>query len=306
MQTVFGLENIGNGWPPSTVCIGVFDGVHLGHQKVISTACEDAHSRGRPAVVLTFDKNPIAIVRPERCPKTILAQVLKYNKIASLGADILAIAVFDEAFSRYSPEEFVEKVLVSKLNAKSVVVGHDFRFGHNREGTPEWLSSKMPVTVVPPLQLDGRRVSSTEIRNDIEAGNVAEAARLLGGPFSLAGVVVRGNSFGRKLGFPTANITPLIEQVLPREGIYAGYARIKEDKYPAAISLGNRPAVPGAGYAIEAHLLDFEDNIYGKTIALDFVTRLRDEMNFASHELLSEQIRRDVDCARKALEAKNA
>jgi riboflavin kinase/FMN adenylyltransferase len=303
MLTVFGLEGLRPRWPAATVCIGAFDGVHLGHQAVIRHAAKVAGSRQQPAIVLTFDRNPLAVIRPESCPQTILAWDLKLAKIAAAGADITVIAAFDHAFSQQSAHDFLQGVLRDRLNATSVVVGHDFACGKGREGTPEWLAKHIETDVLPPLERLGRRVSSTEIRRDILDGKVSEAAELLGTPFALAGVVVKGNQLGTELGVPTANLVPLLEQVIPKSGIYAGRGICDYGSFRAAISIGHRPAVAGAGFAIEAHLLDFPNHeLYGRTLTMEFFTRIRDELWFESQELLLQQMRRDIESVREMVE----
>jgi riboflavin kinase/FMN adenylyltransferase len=302
MQTVFGLDQFTPGWRSSTVCIGVFDGVHLGHRAIISEARDIARKSGCPAVVLTFDRHPMALLRPDRCPKMILAPHAKLSKIGAMNVDAAVIAVFDKSFSEQSPEEFLENILQEKLRAEKVVVGHDFAFGHNRAGTPEWLAERISTVVLGPIERDGRRVSSTEIRADIETGKVAEAAELLGSSFALSGTVEKGNQLGRKLGVPTANVAPSFDQVVPRDGIYAGFAAVERNRYMAAISVGSRPAVSGAGFAIEAHLLDFDDReLYGRAIEVEFTMRLRDELWFEDQDALVRQMRQDLDEARAVL-----
>ncbi|MGI8924571.1 MAG: riboflavin biosynthesis protein RibF [Fimbriimonadales bacterium] len=306
MQTVFGLETLSPGWAESTVCIGVFDGVHLGHQSVIRAACDNARANSRPAVAVTFDRNPLAVLRPERCPKTILGQNAKLAKIAALGIDLTLVTTFDKSFSQMPAQEFLENELRARICAKKVVVGHDFALGKDRVGTAAWLSERIPTEILPPLEQRGRRVSSTEIRKDVAEGQVAEAAALLGGPYELAGIVAKGQQLGKKLGIPTANIVPIIDQVIPKDGIYACFGTAPQGRFQAAVSLGTRPAIEGAGFAIEAHLLDFPDrDLYGRFLSLEFVARLRDELWFDSHENLVAQIRLDIENARETLEERS-
>lgn len=308
MQPVFGLENVAAAWNESTISIGVFDGVHLGHQAVISAAKDDASKHERPCVVLTFDKNPLAVLRPDKCPGTILSTALKLEKIEKLGADVCIVADFDNAFASQTREEFFENILRQKLKAAAVVVGHDFAFGKDRAGNVNWLAQQIQTTVIPALQMNGRRVSSSEIRRDIENGLMQQAKELLGDAFALDGLVVHGLKLGKELGFPTANIEPVTQgQILPKMGIYAGKAVLQSRSWPSAISVGARPSIEGAGFAVEAFLIDYPGmDFYGERIVLEFEQRLRDERRFDSHELLAEQIRRDVQQARDVLELKNA
>lgn len=302
MQTVFGLEAIATNWPPSTACVGVFDGVHLGHAAIIRETVSRARLAGRPAVALTFDRHPLAVLAPQKCPKSILAASANLRKMEGLGLDVTVVATFDRPFSELTAADFYRNVLLEKLNTAEMVVGHDFAFGHKRVGTAEWLAGQVPTHIHPPLELDGERISSSAIRAAIEDGRVADGARLLGGSFSLEGVVVRGQRLGSDLGVPTANLSLLFNQVVPGAGIYAGRAEVRGTKYPCAISVGFRPTVPTAGFAVEAHLLDFNDgDLYGHSISLDFVERLRDEVAFESISKLTDQMHADIENARKVL-----
>ena len=302
MQTVYGLDSIVTHWPATTVCIGVFDGVHLGHQAVIGECVRWAKAAGRPSVAITFDRHPMSVLAPERCPKYVLAPDASLRKMHTLGLDAVIVTPFDQTFSEISAEDFYRNYLLGVLHAEEMVVGHDFAFGHSRRGTPEWLSSRITTHVHPPLELDGIRISSSAIRRAVADGRVAEAARMLGGDYSLAGIVVRGQRLGSEIGVPTANLEPLFDQVVPSAGIYAGRAHVEGRSHAAAISVGYRPSVPGAGFAIEAHLMDFAGGeLYGRSLSLDFVERQQDETAFESMDKLTQQIRLDIEDARKAL-----
>ena len=302
MQTVYGLDSVATHWPSTTVCIGVFDGVHLGHQAVIGECVRRAKAAGRPSVVITFDRHPMSVLAPERCPKSVLAPDASLRKMQAIGLDAVVVTPFDKDFSEISAEDFYRNYLLGVLHAEEMVVGHDFAFGHGRRGTPEWLSTRIATHLHPPLELDGLRISSSAIRRAVTEGTVAEAARMLGGDYSLAGIVVRGQRLGSEIGVPTANLQPLFDQVVPSAGIYAGRAHVDGKSFAAAISVGYRPAVPGAGFAIEAHLMDFPGgDLYGRSLSLDFVERLRDETSFESMDKLTDQIRLDIEDARKAL-----
>lgn len=304
MLRYFGLDTFRPPWQEATVCIGVFDGVHLGHRAIVREAVERARMAGRPAVALTFDRHPMTVLAPERAPKAISSVSANLDRLASLGLDVAVVATFDGAFSKVSAEEFYESALVEKLRSVEFVVGHDFAFGHRREGTAAWLESRAPTHVHPPLEIDGRRISSTAIRGAIEAGDVASAARLLGAPYALEGVVVRGLRLGTQLGVPTANLSPPADRVLPGLGIYAGRATLDGATYAAAISVGERPSVDEAGFAIEAHFADYVGgDLYGRAMEIEFLDRLRDEERFESHEELSRQMREDIDIAKKLVRA---
>ncbi len=302
MLTVFGLESLSAGWRESTVCIGVFDGVHLGHQALIRASTLDARESGRPCVALTFDRHPMSVLRPESAPKTVLPLSAKLAKIEGCGVDVLVVARFDREFAVIDAESFVSDVLKAKLRAASVFVGHDFAFGRDRGGDVEFLRARIPTEILSPIEHNGRRVSSTEIRNAIRNGDVGTADSLLGASFVLAGVVVRGNGLARQLGMPTINLAPVSDQILPAHGIYAGWAKTELGEFKAAISVGDRPTVEGAGFAIEAHLIDFPDvEIYGCDVTLSFTERVRDEVRFDSVEALVEQMHRDVEMIKQKL-----
>jgi riboflavin kinase/FMN adenylyltransferase len=225
-------------------------------------------------------------------------------RFEQIGVDVVVICTFDHAFSEITREEFLADVILDKLNASHVVVGHDFAFGKGRGGTTDWLASQIHTTVIPKYMLEGRRVSSSEIRGDIEEGKVAEAAVLLGEPFALTGIVVPGNGLGRKWEMPTANIALPVEMLVPKIGIYAGWAVTPFGPYAAAISVGNRPTIPGAGFAIEAFLLEYPgQDLYGRAISLSFVSRIRDEATFSTETELVDQMRLDVAKTREAVSA---
>jgi riboflavin kinase/FMN adenylyltransferase len=286
-------------WTESTVCIGVFDGVHLGHRAIIEATAEDAIANKRVSVVVTFDRHPIEVLRPEGAPPRILSQSLKLARIEQLGIACCVVLRFDDAFASMSPDDFIKDTLIGQLNARKVVVGHDFAFGKNREGTGERLSNFVDTTIVEAVQLDGRRVSSTEIRSLIAAGDIARAARLLGGPCELSGVAVRGREQGRLLGFPTVNFAFAEKVLMPLNGVYAGECDTRVGTFKAAVSIGDRPTYEGAGFAVEAHLLDYPgDDLYGTSVRLRLDARLRDEEQFDREEDLIAAIERDVQATR--------
>lgn len=302
MQTVFGFDALGPNCPESTVCIGVFDGMHLGHQAIVREAVIRARAAGRPCIAVTFDRNPLAVVAPERCPKSISSVASNLSKMSELGLDCAVVAVFDADFSRLSAKDFFDEFLLKKLRAAEIVVGHDFAFGNKRVGNASWLVERIPTVVLPALEIAGSRVSSSLIRGLIAEGRIAVAREMLGANYALTGIVVRGQRLGTKLGVPTANVVQVIDQVTPALGIYAGFARVECTLHPAAISVGKRPTIPGAGYAIEAHLLDFPyRELYGHSIEVQFLDRLRDEQAFDSVEDLKNQMDRDISEARLVL-----
>jgi riboflavin kinase/FMN adenylyltransferase len=272
---------------PRKVAIGTFDGVHLGHREVI---------RGSDTV-LTFDPHPLAVIHPEALPKLITPPAVKRDLIAGLGVEELVTIPFDREFAGRSAESFVDDVLVGQLDAHQVAVGENFRFGKGAKGDPEFLNSRpeFETRVVPLVEVAGETVSSSHIRGLLAAGDVARAADFLGGPFLLEGEVVTGDRRGRELGVPTANVVPDDRYACPGHGIYAAWAH----GHPAAVSVGVAPTFEtGRGLLIEAHLIDFEGELYGQTLRIAFVERLRGEKRFESAEALKAQMDKDIERAK--------
>jgi riboflavin kinase / FMN adenylyltransferase len=270
------------------VAVGSFDGVHLGHREVI---------RGSDSV-LTFEPHPSAVVAPQHTPKLLTSLEVKAELIEELGVDELIVIPFDAEFAKRSAQEFIDEVLVGALDATHVSVGENFRFGNRAKGDPRMLAEdeRFSTRVMPLLEVEGEIVSSSHIRGLVLAGEVAQADRFLGSPFQLRGEVVHGDRRGRELGFPTANLIPDDTLVCPGHGVYACLA----DGRPAAVNVGVRPTfVTGRGELIEAYILDFEGDLYGRQLRLEFLARLRGERRFQSAEELIEQMRRDVIEARE-------
>jgi riboflavin kinase/FMN adenylyltransferase len=287
---VLSLTEVEPGSGPRSVAIGTFDGIHLGHREVI----RGSHT------VLTFDPHPLSVIHPEATPKLLNPFPVKRDLIAGLGVEELVVIPFDREFAARSAEDFVEGVLIGQLGAQSVSVGENFRFGKGARGTPEFLSgySEFETRVVPLVGVAGETVSSTQIRGLVAAGEVRKAAQFLGGPYLLEGEVVHGDKRGRELGMPTANIVPDDMLVAPGHGVYAGWAH----GYPAAINVGVRPTFgTGRGLLIEPYLIDFDGDLYGETLRIAFVERMRGERRFGSVEALVEQMRGDVEQARQLL-----
>ena len=281
-----------------TVAVGTFDGVHLGHREVI---------RGSDSV-LTFDPHPVSVVAPQHAPKLLTSLAVKAELIASLGVAELIVIPFDARFAAREASEFVEEVLVGALRAARVSVGENFRFGHRAQGDPVLLAAdgRFQAVVHPLLEVDGEVVSSSHIRGLVLAGEVDLAAHFLGAPFQLRGEVVRGDERGRELGVPTANLVPEEALVCPGHGIYACLASGPTiGERPAAVSIGVRPTFEtGRGELIEAHLLDFEGDLYETELRLDFLARLRGERRFETPAALVEQMRRDVQRTREIVAAR--
>jgi riboflavin kinase/FMN adenylyltransferase len=299
MQVHFGIELLKAEWFSAVACIGTFDGVHLGHQEVIQTAVTLAREHDAPCVLVTFDRHPAHILAPDKCPKAIAGLQTNLAQFERLGVAAAVILPFDLALSQTSAEDFFNQVLIEKIRAEFIVVGHDFAFGHKRQGAPEWLKERTSTTIVPPFEIGGRRVSSSEIRNDIQSGRVEEAALLLGRPFEIPGIVVPGQRLGRQLGFPTANLARSFDQVIPAYGVYGGTMKTPFGEFKTALSIGTRPAVGGSKMSIEAYLLDYPgDSLYGMSVNLLLAHRIRAEQNFDSLEALKAQIAADVEVVR--------
>ena len=281
---------------PRHLAVGEFDGVHLGHREVM---------RGADSV-LTFEPHPRAVVAPEQAPKLITSLDTKIDLISGLGVQELVVIPFDGAFASQSPQAFIDDVLVRQLGATLVSVGENFRFGHRAKGDVALLRAQdaFETRVVELVQGDGEVISSSHIRELIAAGEVERAAASLGSPFQLRGTVAHGDKRGRTLGFPTANLVPDPALVYPGHGVYACRAAVELDGewgwWPAATNVGVRPTfVTGRGLLVEAFLLGFDGDLYGRELRLVFLSRLRGELRFESVEELIEQMQRDVEDTRR-------
>jgi riboflavin kinase/FMN adenylyltransferase len=307
MQRWRGYQSVPGGWGRSVVTIGVFDGVHRGHQEVIGHAVKQARERGLQSVVVTFDPHPAEVVRPGSHPAVLTEPGRQAELVEQLGADALCVVPFTADFSRLPPDAFVHDVLVEHLHAALIVVGENFRFGHRAAGDVallERLGHRFGFAVAtPPLvTIDGTVFSSTYIRACVAAGDVAAAAVALGRPHRLEGVVVRGDLRGRQLGFPTANLLHGRYAAVPADGVYAGWCEHRGERHKAAISIGTNPTFSGRERRVEAYLLDFDGDLYGERIALDFVAYLREQRSYDVVEPLVDQIRDDVAQTRLMLE----
>jgi riboflavin kinase/FMN adenylyltransferase len=269
------------------LAVGEFDGVHIGHREVIRGA----------DTVLTFEPHPRAVVAPDSAPKLLTPLAIKADLIAGLGVRELVVIPFDGSFASQSPQEFVEHVLVERLDARRVSVGENFRFGHRARGDASFLAAHdgFATRVARMVELDGEIVSSTHIRGLVTSGDIERAARFLGAPFQMRGTVVHGDKRGRTLGYPTANLVPDPSLVVPDHGVYACRAQVGGESHVAAVNVGVRPTFrTGRGLLVEAFLLDFEADIYDAELRLDFIARLRGEKRFESAAALIEQMDRDV------------
>ena len=301
-------------WPDerAVITIGAYDGVHLGHQAVIAEVRRHAESFGAKSVVVTFDRHPATIVRPESAPRLLTDLPQKLALLAQTGIDATVVITFDQARSHESPADFVQEVLVDCLRTKLVVVGEDFHFGFQRQGNVALLRSLgrnddfdvAPVSLVPRADGVDEPVSSTAIRRALAGGEVHLASALLGRPYEARGVVVTGDQRGRLLGFPTANVEVPNLLCLPADGVYAGwYERPHGEVHPCAINLGRRPTFyEHADHSLlEAHLLDFNDDLYGERARVRFTDFLRSERKFDGIDALVTQLKHDIEHARSVL-----
>ena len=299
------------GFGPSVVVIGKFDGVHSGHRAVIDRARVTATDADARVVAVTFDRNPLSLLRPELCPDPLSSVEQKLELLAEAGVDATLVLRFDAELAGLEPRAFVEHVLVDALGVVTVMVGDDFRFGRGGAGDPALLISLgaefgFEVDVVGDVQGGGRRVSSTWVRDLLSVGDVEGAARLLGRPHAMAGEVVHGLKRGRELGFPTANLAPDADGFIPGDGVYAGWLRRLDQpdapKLPAAISVGTNPTFDGIERRVESYVLDRADlDLYGVELGVEFVEHLRGQIKFASVDDLIAQMTTDVVNTRRAL-----
>ena len=304
MKLIHAANELKPGSRKTCLAIGVFDGVHLGHQQIIRQTIADARQHDAITLVITFDRHPNVVVAPDRVPPLIYSLPQKLGAIESLGADTLLLIHFDRAFSEQTGEVFIRGLIHDLGKIQSICVGSDFVFGHKRSGNVtllEKLGDELGFTVhgLAAVSLDNQIVSSTRIREAIRAGNLDAASQMLGRPYAISGRVVAGDGVGRKLGFPTANLDAA-GLVLPPNGVYLGIAKIGTKSQPVALNIGFRPtlATGGPQLRVEAHLLNFTGDLYGQELEIEIGEKLRDEQKFGSLEELKAQIARDIAGAR--------
>jgi len=304
VKVIHAANELGNGGRKVCLAIGVFDGVHLGHQHIIRQTISDARQHDAVAVIVTFDKHPNAVVAPDRVPPQISSRPQKLRAIEALGADALLEIPFDRPFSEKTGEIFIRELVRDLGKIHSICVGADFVFGRKRSGDVALLKMlgaeyHFQVHGLAAVALDGQVVSSTRIREAIRAGNFDAASQMLGRPYAICGQVVPGDRIGRQLGFPTANLD-VTNLILPPNGVYAACTKVAGKFYQAALNLGVRPTVASAQpqLRVEAHLLDFDGELYGTELELEIGSKLRDERRFGSPQELREQIGRDVAAVR--------
>jgi riboflavin kinase/FMN adenylyltransferase len=282
------------------LAMGTFDGVHKGHKKLITEAIKFAKKNNLPCFAMTFDPHPQEVVNPGRglCLLTTLQERIELMR--ELGLDGVIVKEFNGKISRLSPEAFIKTFLIDQLKVRKIFVGYDFAFGRNRTGGVSILKKLgLEVHAVSPFKAHGHLVKSSTIRSMIADGNLYEAVKLLGHPYILTGTVVKGAGRGKGLGFPTANITVAKDKLIPKHGVYAGQLITHNSKLKAAVFIGSRPTFGKESFAIEAHVLGFRGNLRGRTVRIELLKRLRDEIHFSDVEKLKAQIRKDVNSVRK-------
>jgi riboflavin kinase/FMN adenylyltransferase len=307
VKILFTPEDLDGTLPHPVAAVGNFDGVHLGHQRILATLRERAQVVGGTVVVITFNPHPQKVLHPDTAPRLIATRSQKVAWLQAAGADLMLDLPFTRELAALSPEAFVDRVLLRGLKVTEVHIGRNFRFGRNRGGdfaTLEELGRNRGFAAMPVegVRHGGDRVSSSRIRKALGAGHVQEASRLLGREEELTGQVVPGDARGRLMGFPTANLE-VENELVPFTGVYATRLLVRGDPLPAVTNIGSRPTFPGAGSAVETHVLDYSGDLYGQQVQLRFVQRLRDERRFAGLDELKDQIAVDVDGARKVLQA---
>ncbi len=305
---IFGLENLTS--KGFVLTQGTFDGVHRGHQHVLKQVVEEAQKHQLPSMLLTFHPHPRTIVQPLDWNPQILTSIEeKAERVLALGIDVVLVLAFTEEISNLNPKEFIEKILCERIGVKSIVVGYDHRFGKNREGRFETLTSlsnnyRFNVREIAAREIDDIAVSSTRIRKFLSEGELDKANDLLGYDYLLSGTVVQGAQRGRTIGFPTANVTledPF--KLIPPKGVYAAWCKIDETTFPVVMNIGNRPTVSGIGLSIEAHIIGLEKDLYNRRIQLQLCHFLRNERKFENLEALKQQIKIDLEQALNILKS---
>jgi riboflavin kinase / FMN adenylyltransferase len=293
----------------TALTVGNFDGLHLGHQKILRSVLDRARAGPQPSAVVTFDPHPLRLLHPERAPRMIQTLAQRLAGFERIGIDAALVLRFDRELSLVSPEDFIERILIGCMRVGTMLVGANFRFGHLGAGDVRLLAefgrrSGFAVEIVPPVEIEGRVVSSTGIRNAVEAGNVAEAAAMLGRPFSLTGEIHGGAGRGRTILFPTLNLMPE-QELLPKLGVYATQSLLNGVVYSSVTNVGTRPTFGGRGITVESNLFGFSEQVTRGPMELRFHTRLRDEQKFSNLDQLRAQIARDIAAAQKYFSARS-
>jgi riboflavin kinase/FMN adenylyltransferase len=287
----------------TTVSVGTFDGLHVGHQKILQSVRERARASGHRAVAVTFDPHPMRVLHPDRAPLMIQTLSQRLDGFEQMGLDAALVLRFDHALSLVSPEEFIERILVGGMRTGAILVGANFRFGHRGAGDVRLLGEfgkrdGFEVETIPPVEVGGQIVSSTAIRGAVASGIVAAAIPLLGRAFSLTGEIRAGAGRGRTILFPTLNLAPE-QELLPKLGVYATESAVGGKLYSSVTNVGTRPTFNGEGVTVESHLFGFSENVAGGPMEVRFHARIRDEQKFSGADALRAQIARDIEAARK-------
>ncbi len=289
----------------TAVSVGTFDGLHVGHQKILQSVRERARAGGHRAAAVTFDPHPMRVLQPDRAPLMIQTLAQRLAGFEQMGLDAALVLRFDRALSLVSPQEFIERILVGGLRAAAILVGANFRFGHRGAGDVRLLGEfgeryGFHVEIIPPVEVGGQIVSSTAIRGAVASGDVAGAIPLLGRAFSLTGEIRAGAGRGRTILFPTLNLTPE-QELLPKNGVYATESSVGERVYSSVTNVGTRPTFNGSGVTVESHLFEFNENLTGGPMEVRFHSRIRDEQKFSGADELRAQIARDIEAAKGLL-----
>ena len=305
MQTFDSYEQLTEAGQGAVIAIGSFDGMHRGHQALFERARDMARGKQVPLGLVTFEPHPVKVLAPQLAPPTLMAREDKVATLAELRFDFALFQKFTPVFANMAPDDFVENVLHQTMKVSGVVVGYDFSYGKKAAGSAETLKAQLEqqdvdVEIIKPQRLDGLVISSTKIRQFVLDGKMVAAQTLLGRPFRLSGPVVPGDQRGRQIGTPTANIDRR-QEITPARGVYAVWAHVEGQTYPCVVNVGIRPTFKGDGLTVEAHLLDFGTDIYGKELAIDFVQKIRPERKFASKDDLMDQIQKDIQSTKKIL-----
>jgi len=306
MQVITSKEY--NKYQSSNTClaIGAFDGLHKGHQLIINEAIKEARKNNFPAAVLSFHPHPLEIIPGKNPPPSIVSRKQKISILAEMGIDYYFEQEFNQEFASLRAEEFINEILIDKINVSTVVVGDDFRFAYKNEGNVEILNKMgelhgFKAKIISQLHASDDRISSTRIRSLLKKGKIKRAKKLLGRPYQICGEVIHGKKIGRKLGFPTANLKLETNYALPPEGVYAAKIKFDNQEYVASANLGYNPTFSNKDISFEAYILDFNGDIYGKRVCVDIIEFIRDEENFASKEELITQMQQDILYTRNLL-----
>lgn len=306
MKLTDGIENLTEKYPYPVVAIGNFDGVHLGHQAIFRMISDRAKKKNGTSVVFTFEPHPLRIIAPERAPQLLTPFKDKITLIESFGVDVIICVNFTREFANIKAEDFVRNILVAAIGPKEIFIGSNYRFGKGRKGSPELLKELgsqygFKVTVVNEIKINDAALSSSKIRTLIAKGKIEEASVFLGRHYSVVGIVVEGAKRGKKLlNIPTANIA-VFNELLPKDGVYAVSVELDGKTYGGAANIGFKPTFEDKKFSFEVHILDFDKDILGKNIRVNFIKRIRDEMKFPDIETLSAQMRKDIENIRKIL-----